>query len=298
MIAKYPKFSKLQFSHKDYIYKFTAQFEPYADFNFICLYAWDFDNDAEISILNENLVIRVPDYFTLEPIFSVLGKTKIPETLRTLYERGDADIKMVPQTVVDKARVNELFDWIEDEKHHDYIFDLKTQAELSGGQFKRQRQKSSKFIRTYGGRVEVREARLDDKETAPRIMSVVNTWITKISRDQERARIEEQAIARLLEKANFLDVVCYEIIIDGKSVGFSFNEILKKKYALCHFHKTDTKYENIDVFFISYIAKELLKKGCLYVNWEQDMGIDGLRQLKKSWKPIKTLKKYTIIPKA
>lgn len=297
MIASYPRFSKLSFSHKDFIYDFTAQFEPYADFNFICLYAWDFDNDAEVSILNNNLVIRVPDYITLEPIFSVLGKTKITETLQILYERGDSEIKMLPQSVVDKAKENELFGWKEDENHHDYIFDLKAQAELKGNLYKNKRKKSHKFINGYGDRVETKEVKLNNKETVDGIISVVDIWVHKITKDVERAKIEKLAISRLLEKAASLNIVCYEIFLDSKPAGFSINEILGNGYALCHFHKTDTKYTNIDVFFTSYVASQLLKKGCSYVNWEQDMGLAGLRHLKRSWKPTKALKKYTIIPK-
>jgi hypothetical protein len=35
-------------------------------------------------------------------------------------------------------------------------------------------------------------------------------------------------------------------------------------------------------------------EGCRYVNREQDLGIDGLRQAKMSYNPVKFVKKYQV----
>jgi hypothetical protein len=44
----------------------------------------------------------------------------------------------------------------------------------------------------------------------------------------------------------------------------------------------------------SLAFKKLRALGCEFINFEQDMGIAGLKQAKRLWRPVKYLKKYTI----
>jgi hypothetical protein len=84
------------------------------------------------------------------------------------------------------------------------------------------------------------------------------------------------------------------LYLDGVCVGFSVNEVLDDTYVLCHFQKAVLDFENVDVFLSNVVAKEAMHFGCHYINWEQDLGIPGLRELKQSYKPDLFLKKYTI----
>ena len=77
MIALFPEFSKIDISHRYEIEAITSKFEPYSDFNFVSLFCWDTDGSAAVSVSNDNLIIKIPDYINGIPVYSMLGDSKI-----------------------------------------------------------------------------------------------------------------------------------------------------------------------------------------------------------------------------
>jgi hypothetical protein len=100
MIARYPKFSKISLKHQAELASFTNAFEPYSDFNFTSLLSWDTDGSTQLSTLNDNLIICLPDYLTGEPCYSLIGANNIDETIEKLFEKLDT-LCLVPGIVVD-----------------------------------------------------------------------------------------------------------------------------------------------------------------------------------------------------
>ncbi len=294
MISNYPVLTKLSIEHKPAIQEFVAQFEPYSDFNFISLFCWNIDGSTQVAMFNSNLVIQVPDYLTGEPVISVLGNNEITSTIETLLEKTTL-LKLVPENTVHNITEPATFDIQEDPDNHDYIFDLQDHVTFSGSQFKTKRKHLSRFVKDYGHRVHVRSVDLSNHDNLDTLEHVFLQWAHEKQRDNTDIENERIAIVRFLEHASAFENRCYEILIDGKLVGFSLNEVLPGKMANCHFQKCLTNYTNIDIFFTNYVAQQLVDEGCMYINWEQDLGIDGLRQLKQSYKPMKMLKKYLII---
>ncbi len=80
MIPVFPNFKKLELSDKKEVEKFTSEFPPYSDFNFISMWIWDIADNMMISQLNKNLVVVFNDYLSGKPFISFLGKNKISET--------------------------------------------------------------------------------------------------------------------------------------------------------------------------------------------------------------------------
>lgn len=293
-IASYPAFTKLDLSHKDYVTRLYSQFEPYSDFNFLSLFSWNIDGSTELSVLNDNLVIKLPDYLDGTPVVSILGKTNLDESISELAGSGFA-CKLIPETVVARLKNPSGFGIVEDEDNFDYIYDLKEQVELEGKKFSGKRKKIRSFTKKYGDTVHIREFSIqrNDKKTHE-LISVFESWAIHREKDHEEIKNEREAIIKFLEHSHYFNINCYEILIDGKIVGFSVNEILHNGYANCHFQKSLLRFEYMDIFFTNYVAKQLLEKGCRNINWEQDLGIPGLRHLKRSYHPVKYLKKYAI----
>jgi hypothetical protein len=73
MIPTFPVFKRLEITDKVDFKKIVLQFEPYSDHNFVSLWSFDTKEDCEISILNENLVIKMNDFLPL----SVTGRLQI-----------------------------------------------------------------------------------------------------------------------------------------------------------------------------------------------------------------------------
>ena len=80
---------------------------------------------------------------------------------------------------------------------------------------------------------------------------------------------------------------------DGKPAGYCLGESLAKgKMFAMHFEKAIDRYKGIYQFMIHSFAKNL-PRFFTYINREQDLGDNGLRQSKMTYRPCSFVKKYT-----
>ena len=77
-------------------------------------------------------------------------------------------------------------------------------------------------------------------------------------------------------------------------IGFSIDELLPNKFVMGHFIKADVRYKGIYEFLNEKTAGYLYINNYLDWNWQQDLGITGLRKLKKSYQPLKMFKKFKV----
>jgi hypothetical protein len=278
--------------HRMAIETFTADYQPYSDFNFISLLSWD-DGSTQLSMLNGNLVIRMRDYTSDDHFYSVLGTADIDETLNTLLKETPR-LELVPEIVVQNIRKHGLFEITEDRDQFDYIYPINSHVALAGGQFKDKRNKISKFLRLHGERLEVRKIHFNDPAIQEDVNELFGRWAVERQREIADVEREAESLQRLFKYGDSLNLVGIQVLLDGKFVAFSINELLPGDFAVCHFQKSILSFENIDVFLSNLVAIELRHFGCQYVNWEQDLGIPGLRQLKESYMHEFFLKKFTI----
>ena len=286
------QFKKLSISDKSLVESVTAKFEPYSDFNFISLLSWD-DGTTEICTLNDNLVIKIADYITGKPVYSILGTNKVDESLETLLSLTK-ELKLVPEVVAQSCVDRGRFHIIEDRDNFDYIYAVDTLVSLAGKGFKDKRNRISRFLRNTDDKVHIKEVDLSDKATKDSLETVFLKWAQEKDKEDHETQNENDAIKKLLDNVRFFSLIGLQVNIGGQIVGFSINELTTRAFAICHFQKSILSYTNVDIFLTNIVAKELEKKGCKYVNWEQDLGLPGLKQLKMSYKPDHFLKKYTI----
>ena len=85
------------------------------------------------------------------------------------------------------------------------------------------------------------------------------------------------------------------ILIDGKVAAFTFGEKLNSDTAVIHVEKADKNfrgiYAAINQSFVEHEWSEMI-----YINREEDMGVDGLRRAKESYHPIKMIEKFNATP--
>lgn len=293
MIPDYPEFTNLTLEHKDQIQSYTSGFESYSDFNFTSLYCWDTDNSASISLLNGNLVIRIPNYMTGEPVHSILGETNINQSIKTLLNDVDK-LELVPEIVVRNATIGPLLHISEDRDNFDYIYNLDDLVAMPGGQYKQIRNKLSQFKRNYPDH---KPAIIEDNIhlELDLYIDLFLEWAKDKNKDAEETEMEKSAITRMVQSTDNLHILGTKLYIQDQFAGFSICEILPdQKRAICHFQKTSANFTYADTMMTRYMSEQLIKLGCRQVNWEQDLGIPGLRQLKESYRPEKLLKKFTI----
>ncbi len=293
MIKQFPQFSAIGIDDKEEIEEFCSNFPPYSDFNFTSIFCWDTDNSAEAAFLDGNLAIKLPDYITGKPIYSLLGENSIDESLRKLLAISPA-LSLIPEVTVQHIVHKESFVVAEDCDNNDYIYELKDLVDLPGKKYKVKRNKANNFMRNYVDKLRLKNIQFTNPNDHREAEQVFMRWAKQRERSEIDIKNELLAIKKLLEYSHLLNLTGILVYIDGECVGFSINEIIDKDYAICHFQKAILAYEHLDVFISQLVAKELIHFGCRYVNWEQDLGIPGLRNLKSSYQQYNFLKKYEV----
>lgn len=291
-LPEFPQFAKLDIAHKAVVESITSRFEPYSDFNFTSLFSWD-DDTSEVCLLNGNLVIKLADYITGRPVYSLLGENDVDTSLHALLSHAEV-LSLVPGVTIKNIKNPDQFNFSEDRDNFDYIYELRELAELPGGALKKKRNKANGFSGSFKSRsLDTRSSILTDRQASD-VEHVFSQWASSPGKSVEEIKSEHRALTRLVEHANFFDVYLMELVLDDQVIAFSINEKINSHYALCHFEKALPDYHkgNIYTYLSQQVARELLKLGCLYVNWEQDLGLPGLRKSKQSYNPRAFLKKY------
>lgn len=294
IVPLFPRFVPLKENHRRQIETVTLKFDSYSDFNFTSLLCWNVDDSAEISLLNNNLVIKLPDYLTGEPVFSILGNTKIDDSLNQLGGHIDR-LNLVPQVVVDSIGTYTPKAIANDRDSHDYIYDLHSLHSLSGQRYKKIRNKLNRFEQDFANRkVRIEKSSIITPRIASEILAIYDAWAGEPDNCSILNPVEKSAIDRLLKYSENINFLLVELFIDDTLVGFSSNEILPDGNAICHFEKALNMHPGIYTYLVHATTASLLEFGCTRVNWEQDLGIAGLRQSKTSYRPTEMLTKYTV----
>jgi len=84
--------------------------------------------------------------------------------------------------------------------------------------------------------------------------------------------------------------------VDGKPAGYALGEPLAKaRMFAVHFEKAAGGYKGI-YQFINQAFAQALPPYFKYVNREQDLGDEGLRQAKMTYRPVGFVRKYRVQP--
>jgi len=102
---------------------------------------------------------------------------------------------------------------------------------------------------------------------------------------------ERKAVMEILNDFRYFDLKGGVIRLDNRIIAFTYGEQLNKDTAVIHVEKADPNvrgaYPAINQAFV-----EREWSGMTYINREEDMGHEGLRKAKQSYKPAKMIKKF------
>ena len=82
--------------------------------------------------------------------------------------------------------------------------------------------------------------------------------------------------------------------MDQVLVGFSIIEVAHDGYGFIQFEKADTTFVGVFQYLKRETARVLQAAGCRFINYEQDLGIAGIRKAKLSYHPVYMLKKFAV----
>lgn len=302
MIPLFPKFKKLELADKKEIESFTKQFPPYSDYNFTSMYCYNTEDKMRVSWLNGNLVVRFQDYLTNELFYSFLGTKKVAETAAALLDFSKKKslppmLKLIPEvTVQADGKLSELFVVKEDRDNFDYIYDVLKLACLRGKKYYTKLKQVKRFYKLHPD-CRVGNLDINNPMIKKAIINVFVTWEKTKGKMRKETKHELIALKRLLKQTHIFNLFSIGVYLKKKLIGFSIAEVIYKKYALHHFIKANVLYKEIFTIIYKALAENISIQKIDFLNNEQDLGINGLRQAKLLWKPLNFFKKYSLLCK-
>ena len=299
MIKDFPEFGQLELTDKDEILKLTKEFLQYSDFSFSNMWSWDIAlSKREFSRLNGNLIIRMFNYKTNKPFFSVCGSNMANETIAALLgsiqkEFSVPPLKLIPEEFAQKITLSSVT-VTEDRDNFDYIYLVDEMKTFEGGKFKQKRNEVNALL-TAHPEIEVRELDLRNPSIKKEISCLFHRWAKiKIAKGDEFESSEITAFNNLLILAENQNLILVGLYINNEIIAFIISEIRNSEYAVGHFAKADSSIKGVNAYLLQSLARVLSARGIKYFNYEQDLGLENLRDAKMRFRPASFLKKYTL----
>lgn len=292
MIPVFPHFKPLEISDQRLIDKRNVK--GYSDFSFISLWCWNTRNDFSISLLNNNLVVKMRDYISHKPILTFLGNNNLDDTIENLLHAsnsiGKNKLYLIPEDNIngDKKALDNYVLTL-DRDQFDYIYNIEELSLLKGNKYHKKRNLAQKFEKKY--KHEVKILNLKSRHNQRSILYLWHMWLDKKNKRYIDYRDEFMAVQKIFILKNILSV---GVFVEDELVGFNIGELYPNKYCMILFQKYNPFYTGVSEYLMKKTCGIYNSKGAEYLNFMQDVGVPGLRDAKKLWRPVKFLKKYKI----
>ncbi len=199
--------------------------------------------------------------------------------------------------VVEKIFADELekypnakFNITAERDNFDYVYLAQDLINLSGRKFHGKKNHLNAFKKDYP---DAKYLPITEK-IIPKCREELNLWYKEHKRanpDDPFIGYERAAIHEIFDHFDAFNLRGGAILLENRVVAFTFGEKLNSDTAVIHVEKADSSIRGIYVAINqNFVAHEW--SNMTYINREEDMGIDGLRQAKESYKPIKLIEKF------
>ena len=288
-------FKDITLADKDTITSFTMKSDRRnCDLSFSNLCSWRFLYDTQFAVVDNFLVF----------------KFWAGEQLAYMMPVGTGDLKAVLWELIEDARkenqhfcmlgvcsnmradleaiLPEQFTFTEDRDYADYIYLRSDLSTLKGKKFQAKRNHINRFRNTY-----------PDYEYTPitpdRIQECLDLeaeWCKVNNCDQQEGTgNERRALIYALHNFETLGLTGGILHVNGKIVAFTFGMPINHETFGVHVEKADTSIEGAYAM-INYEFANRIPEQYIYINREEDLGIEGLRKAKLSYQPATILEKY------
>jgi len=279
-------------------YTFSANFNG-CDLAFANLFIWKFYFCTQIAENEGFLFIR---YWYNDKLYFMLplGNGDLKKAVSLIEENAKSEGKPFrlqgltpPMREKLESVFPEKFEFISNRDYSDYIYLHEELATLSGKKFQPKRNHINQFLRTFPDY----EFLKITPEIVPQCIDLERVWESRHSNENESQsrKVERTAITTALENFDALGLQGGALKVNGKIVAFTYGSPINSSVFDIACEKADTEiigaYSMINNLFAKQISKDFV-----YLNREEDLGIEGLRKAKLSYQPYEILPKFTAKP--
>lgn len=176
----------------------------------------------------------------------------------------------------------------------DYIYLRTNLADLPGSQYQKKRNHISRFNRTYGACGSSWEFKsYPENDIAADLLAVSQKWYEENEGDsKEVLRLEHESIVRALKNTELLKLRGGVLYIHGEPAAMTLASPISPDVLDVIYEKSFGEFEQNGAYAV--INQQFARRcpSFLYLNREEDMGVEGLRKAKLSYKPEMILEKF------
>ncbi len=186
-----------------------------------------------------------------------------------------------------KMLFSEKYDIYESRNEFDYIYNSSDLINLSGKKYHSKRNHISAFSKQFNWHYED-----INPHNIIEVKKCAESWYSQYGNNiDEELKTEKNGISLMLNNMEFLNLKGGAIFVDNRVVAFTLGSAINDHVYNIHIEKAISGYETA----YTVINREFAARNCQnykYINREDDLGIEGLRKSKLSYKPQILLPKY------
>jgi len=291
-------FKDLTIEDKETIIKYTMNCgRRNCDVSFSNLCSWRFLYDTQFAEVDGFLVLKFWANKKLAYMMPI-GEgdlKKVIEALEANARQEQDDFCMLGVTPEMKAEIEkvmpERFTFTANRDFADYIYLRTDLATLSGKKFQSKRNHINKFKKTYAY-----EYMNLTPEHIEECLKLADEWCKQNGCKEEEGMLNEnRAITYALTHFDKLGLTGGLLRVEGKVVAFTFGMPISCDTFGVHVEKADTRIDGAYTL-INYEFANRIPEQYIYVNREEDLGVEGLRKAKLSYHPAILLEKLEVRP--
>lgn len=288
------EFREINVSDIERIRGFSTEGESSCENAFVNMLVWQKAYRNEIAFYEDMLFVR--SFSHGRPIYRIPIGADLERGLELLrgYTGGEPIIWAQEGVRFEEFRkaYSDKYEFRESRDAFDYIYECEALATLSGKKYHGKRNHIAAFSKKHDWHYE--------RITVENIKAVRECAAEWYKQNAERVdrymQVEREGIETILGNMELLGVRGGAIVCEGRVVAFTLGSQINREVFDVHIEKALPDYaEAYTVINREFVRNELAEYK--YVNREDDMGLEGLRRAKLSYRPVILLKKYTCIPK-
>lgn len=181
----------------------------------------------------------------------------------------------------------EQFRFSIDRNYADYIYSRESLATLQGKKLQPKRNHINRFKNMYSY-----EYLPLSPDLVPECLALERKWFRANTEHEQRALLaEKESMTYALKHLDRLDITGGVLCVEGNIAAFTFGApVNQTTFDVC-VEKADVSIEGAYTMINNEFVKHLPEQ-YVYINREEDLGIEGLRAAKISYQPVCILEKY------
>ncbi len=288
-LPRYPEFAPLSLEMAREITPCLTRLpDGISEFSFAGFYLFRERYGYQVSLKDNLLIVlgeRDGKRFFVTPCCSV-----DKETVATLFEGRDYWKLISPTFLCCNRMLIEGWGYTveADRDNYDYLYLRSDLATLSGKKYHKKKNHVNAFLLAYPDY----STRPLDRETVPDALEVLESWVSHEERPEETDYRAAREALELIDAFEMSGIVLY---VKGIPVAWCLAEPLAGgRIAAVHFEKAKVEYRGA-YQFINYLFAQSLPESVEFVNREQDLGDEGMRQAKLTYRPSGFVEKYRAV---